>query len=166
MTNATWDASRARGAFFSPSRFPMRTEVAMLSAYGAWYVIEHETRSTDCVASATGPSLARASAQFGGAAGARARNALAGGDCKTRSARKTAGTAGRARTPDELPRPPLRRDLPCTPPSAPCLPRRLCARAAPHAPTPESPSWTRTPRLWNARAESGCHAVRGTNQMP
>lgn len=33
------------------------TAVATLSANGAWNVVEDDTKSTDCVASATGPSL-------------------------------------------------------------------------------------------------------------
>ena len=35
-----------------------RTEVAMLTANGTWYVVAPESNSTDCAASATGPSLA------------------------------------------------------------------------------------------------------------
>lgn len=66
-------ATAARFAFSSPRRFPMlcgvsarskfikqstyRTEDATLNANGAWYVVEAETSSTDCVASAVGPSL-------------------------------------------------------------------------------------------------------------
>lgn len=34
-----------------------RTEVATLSANGAWYVQDEESNTTDCAASATGPSL-------------------------------------------------------------------------------------------------------------
>ena len=34
-----------------------RTEDATLKANGAWYVVDEETRRTDCVARAVGPSL-------------------------------------------------------------------------------------------------------------
>ena len=37
----------ARLALDSPNKFPTRTAAAMLKAYGAWKVVEAETRRTD-----------------------------------------------------------------------------------------------------------------------
>ena len=39
-----------------------RTDVATLNANGAWYVVDPDTSSTDCVASAIGPSILAATA--------------------------------------------------------------------------------------------------------
>lgn len=97
----TFAATPARVAFSSPSRLPIlgmqtvvrakvfsgrsetyRTEVAMLSAKGAWYVVDAETSRTDCVASATGPSLREESAQTCVWPGTSASNAQTSGNCK------------------------------------------------------------------------------------
>ena len=40
----------------SPNKFPIRTEAAILKEYGAWKVVEAETRRTDWVAKTTGPN--------------------------------------------------------------------------------------------------------------
>jgi len=47
ITIDVFDATPARLAFFSPRRLPIRTDVAMPSANGAWKVEFAETRSMD-----------------------------------------------------------------------------------------------------------------------
>ena len=46
----------ARLALDSPNKFPTRTAAAILKAYGAWKVVEAETRRTDWVAKTAGPN--------------------------------------------------------------------------------------------------------------
>lgn len=50
-------ATAALFALASPRRFPMRTAAATLKAYGAWNVVDADTRRTDCAARVTGPKL-------------------------------------------------------------------------------------------------------------
>jgi len=56
MKNEAWVEMAARLALDSPNKFPTRTAAAMLKAYGAWKVVEAETRRTDWVAKTTGPN--------------------------------------------------------------------------------------------------------------
>ena len=56
MRNEAWVEMAARLALDSPNKFPTRTEEAMHKAYGAWKVVEAETRRIDWVANTTGPN--------------------------------------------------------------------------------------------------------------
>jgi len=47
MKNEAWVAMAARLGLELPNKFPTRTAEAMLKAYGAWKVVEAETRRTD-----------------------------------------------------------------------------------------------------------------------